>query len=426
MNTLSTLAPTLVPYSVAICLVAGLAMSVAVRRPPSRLWPVLLLYQLFVLLYIVGDLVTRVSTEMWVEELGILFIYSGSLPGAVACWILTLRYAEAQGRPFPWAHSGWTRIPILAGAVAWVAAATNPWHGQFVTPVMGAHNVHHWMWWLAVPFGYAMVVGSLMLHGILAWTSNDSLVRRNATLMAGGLGVTVAFSGLGYLTSHSLPFDPTVLGLGGASAIFLYGAYRTQLFSLLPLAVVEATRHDPSGLILVDLDGTWLRSNPAAVKMLGPELKQPGFDVVSLIAGRFRGCDGEPMSRDDLARRLLQAPRARQEVVGPLWAGDAHWVEITATPIPRSEGRARAVSLRLQDVSARQAVEEQLRRARQELTNEAGERRQVDALLGDILRDVGRACAAAEDSERVRGLLQRVRRAAEQARVLSGAVVPKH
>jgi PAS domain-containing protein len=416
---------TLLPYAIAICLVAGLAISIVVRRPPRRLWPVLLLYQCFILLYLVGDAITTVSREMWLEELGIFLIYSGAVPAAAACWVLAIRYAEAQGRPFPWARGWWIRGPVVASAIAWAGAVTNPLHGQLVTPVMGADNLHHWMWYAVTPLGYLLVSGSLGLYALLAHASSDSLVRRNAVLMAGGLGVTLAFSSLAYMPSVSTPFDLTVVGLGAASAIFLYGAYRTQLFSLLPLAVVEATRHDPSGLILVDLQGTWLRSNPAAVKLLGPVLKQPGLDVVSLIARRFRGGDREPLTRDDLARQLLQGPRACQEVVGPLWAGEGHWIEITATPIPRSEGRARAVSLRLQDVSQRLAVEEQLRRARQELQNQAGERRLVDTLLGDVLRDAGRAAAVVDDPEQLRGLLMRVRRAAEQARQLTGAVVPK-
>jgi len=423
---LSESAITLLPNAIAACLVAGLAISIVVRRPPRQLWPVLLLYQCFILAYLVGDAITLAAREMWVEQLGIFLIYTGAVPAAAACWVLTIRYAEAQGRPFPWARGWWIRGPVLAGAVAWALAVTNPLHGQVLTPVIGADNLHHWMWFGVTPLGYVLVSGSLGLHVLLAYTSSDAMVRRNAILMAGGLAVTLAFSSLAYIPAVSTPFDLTVVGLGGSSAIFLYGAYRTQLFSLLPVAVVEATRHDPSGLILVGLDGTWLRSNPAAVKLLGTDLKQPGLDVVSLVAHRFRGSDAEPLSRDDLARQLLQAPRASQEVVGPLWAGEGHWIEITATAIPRSEGRARAVSLRLQDVSSRMAVEEQLRRARRELQNEAGERRLVDSLLGDILCDIGRAAAGLDDTEKLRGVLQRVRRSAEQARQLTGAIVPKH
>ena len=123
--------------------------------------------------------------------------------------------------------------------------------------------------------------------------------------------------------------------------------------------------------------------------------------------------------------RLLQGPRASRETVGPFLTGEGHWVEITATPIPRFEGRARAVSLRIQDVSVRLAVEEQLRRSRRELRNQAGERHQVDTLLGEMLADAGRVATEPDDPERVRQLLQRIRRSAERARELTGVVVPK-
>jgi PAS domain S-box-containing protein len=316
------------------------------------------------------------------------------------------------------------RGPMLYAAIAWTVMITNPLHGQLLTPVIGDHNVHHWAWWALVPVGYVLVSGSFCLYALLGWSTSNHAIRRNAFLMAGGLLVTLVFNFLSYVVPLPVPFDLTVVGLGAASAIFLYGAYRTELFSLLPVAVVEATRHDPSGLILVDLEGRWLRSNPAAEKLLGPSLEQPGSDVVSLLVQRFRTAHDKPIDRDDLARRILQGPRAHHAVVGPLCGGDGDWVEITATPIPRSEGRARAVSLRIQDVSERVAVEEQLRRARRELANEAAERREVDALLGEILCDLARA-SALDDPRQVRRVLQRARRAAEQARIFSGAVVPE-
>ncbi len=422
---MSGTASIVLPYSVAIALVAGLALSVVYRRPPRCLFPVLLNYQLFVLLYIVGDMLTRLSQDLWVEQLGIALIYSGSIPAAAACWILTLRYAEAQGRPFPWARGWWVQGPIVASALAWTAAITNPLHGQFLTPVIGAHNEHHWMWWTFVPVGYGLVAGSLLLYGLLAATAADRLVRRNALLMAGGLAVSFLSNFFSYITKFSFPVDPNVIGVGTTSGILLYGAYRTQLFSLLPPAVVEASRADPSARILIDLEGGWLRSNAAAVKLVGSDLSQPGRDVMALLARRLRGADRERLGRDDLAQVLLHAAAAGPQVLGPLCAGDAHWVEIAATPVPESEGRPQAISLRVEDISARMAVEEQLRRARQELFNQVGERRQVDALLGELLRDAARVTSEADDPAQVVRLALRIERAASRARQFTGAVVPK-
>jgi len=273
-----------------------------------------------------------------------------------------------------------------------------------------------------VPWGYAVVQGSVLLYGLLAWKARDAVVRRNALLMAGAILVTLAFNYLSYTPSFRVPFDLTVVGLGCASGMFLYGAYRTRLFSLLPKVVVESVRYDPNGLALVDLAGLWLRSNPAASKLLGDDLRGPGRDVISLIARRFRGVEGEALRELDLRRLLLQGPRARRETIGPLQAGDGHWIEIIATPIPRSEGRAQVVSLRFQDVSERIAAEEQARRARHELFLEAGERRQVDRLLGEVLRDIDLASSGVAP-ERA-DLLARIRYTVEQARQMTGIVRP--
>lgn len=414
----------LLPNAIAICLVAGLALTVLVRRPARALWPVLFLYQLFALVYLIGDAVTGVASDMFTEQVGIALIYTGSFPAAAACWLLAIRYADAQGQSFRWAHGAWIRGPVAFAAVAWLFALTNPWHGQFVVPVIGAHNEHLWGWWLFVPWGYVLVSGAVLLYTSLALNARDEIVRTNAWLMASGICVTLVANFLSYLPAV-VPFDFTVVGLGGASALFLFGAYRTRLFSLVPVAVVEAIRHDPNGLVLVDLQGTWLRSNPAATKLLGSELKQPGRDVVALLARCLRGPEGEPLRREDLARRLLQGPRAVYETVGPLLAGEGHWIEIIATPIPRFEGRARAVSLRLVDVSSRIAAEEQLRRSRRELKMQTDERRAVDLLLGDILRDSALAAGELDDPDRAKRLLVRVRRAAEQARQMTGAVVSR-
>lgn len=413
----------LLPNAIAICLVAGLAISVIARQPPRRLQPALLSYQICALLYLVGDAITLVSRDMLVEQIGIAILYTGAIPAAAACWILTLRYAEAEGLPFRWATGWWIRAPIAICAVSWGVMITNPWHGQFVIPVIGADNVHLWGWWLLVPWGYGLVNGSLLLYGALARRAREQSVRRNARLMASAIFATLVFNFLSYLPQIPLPFDLTVVGLGCASAIFLYGAYRTRLFSLLPAAVLESARQDPSGLVLVDLDGTWLRSNPAASKMLSTRIERPGHDVIGTVARRLRGPDAEPLRRRELARRLLEGPRAARQTVGPLHAGDGYWVEITATPIPPSEGHARAVSLRFEDVSARVAAEEQLRRARRELATETAERRQVDRLLGEILRDTGLAEAELARPDRAKRLLARIRDTAEQARQMTGVVV---
>jgi PAS domain S-box-containing protein len=388
------------------------------------LWPVLPLYQAFVLLYLIGDAITLVSTDMATEQLGIAILYSGSLPAAAACWVLALRYAEAEGVPFQWAKGWWIRGPVAITLVAWAVMITNPWHGQFLTPVIGDDSVKNVAWSLLAPWGFAFVYGSVGLYCILARRAKDAIIRRNALVMSTALFVTLAFTFLSH-NAPWLPFDLTVVGLGGASVLFLVGAYSSRLFSLVPLAVIEAARHDPSGLILVDLEGKWLRSNLSATKLLGDELKKPGRDVIALLARRLRGTDGETLHTDELVRDLLRGPRASKQVLGPLMAGENHWIEITATPIPQFEGQARAVSLRLQDVSERVAVEEQLRRARRELRIESNERRQVDRMLGDVIRHVDKAAAALEQVDCKSPRLGRIRDIAEQARQLTGVVIPK-
>jgi PAS domain S-box-containing protein len=384
---------------VCACLVAGLAIYVTLRRPPRTLWPVLPLFQVFVLLYLLGDAMTGVSRDLVSEQLGIAVLYSGSLPASVACWILAIRYAEAQGLPFRSLGAGWTRIPMAAAGLGWAAMITNPWHGHFLTPVIGAHNQPHWLWWLFVPAGYALVTGSIFLYAATARRARDPLVRRNARIMAGGILLTLVFNFISYVPTLPLPFDLTVVGLGAASALFLFGAYRTRLFSLLPVALAEVIRHDPDGFVVIDPDGFWLNSNPAASSLLGADLERPDTDVFALLAPKIRSGDGGELSRDELARALFEEPHSVEvELVGA--GADSRWIRVAGTPIPSREKRVLAMALWILDISVARNTEKALRSARDELESRVAERTEELESAVEWLRNEMNARRKAEEGLR--------------------------
>ena len=380
-------------------LVAGLAIYVTLRRPPAALWPVLPLFLVFVLLYLLGGAITQVSRDLVSEQLGIAVLYSGSLPAAAACWILAIRYAEAQGLPFRGLGARWIRLPMVAAGLGWGAMITNPWHGHFLTPVIGAHNAHHWLWWLFVPAGYALVTASLFLYAATAQRARDPLVRRNALIMASGILLTLVFNFVSYVPSLPLPFDLTVVGLGAASALFLFGAYRTRLFSLLPLALAQVIRLDRDGFVLVDAEGFWLHSNPSAAALLGVELERPDTDVFALLARQLRNSDGSELGRDELARQLFEQPKT-VDLEYRFGREGSRWLRVSARPAPARGGHTLAVAVWIVDVSVARNAQEELSHIRDELEVRVSERTEELESAVEWLRNEMQARREAEEQLR--------------------------
>ncbi len=380
------------------CLVAGLAIFVTLRRPPPALWPALPLFLVFALLYVLGDAITLVSRDLVSEQVGIAVLYSGSLPAAAACWILAVRYAETQGPAFRHIGNLALRGPLALAALGGLVALTNPWHGQLVTPVIGGPNEPHWMWWLFVPSGYGLVAAAFFLYAATARHTQDRRIRRNALTIAGGILLALGFSSVAHVPAVRTPFDVRAIGLGATIGLLLFGAYRTRMFSRLPVALAEVVRHERDGLVLVDREGFWLYSNPVASGLLGVDLQKFDADVLALMRRLLRDESGAELRESELLR-LVQSPY--QDSASLVAAGPGGtWLRVTATPLPARRGRVSSVALRIQDVSQERIAEEQLRWARDQLEERVSERTAELESAVEWLRNEIQARQAAEQSLR--------------------------
>jgi len=359
---------------VAAGLFLGLIALLSVRRPAERLWLPLLAFQLFLLLYIVGDAITLSSTDMFWEQLGITVFYSGSLPAAAACWLVAIRYAEAQGYPFPWVRPAWLRVPLALTAVAWLAIITNPWHGRVLLPVIGANNEHLWPWYPLIGLGYVQITGAVALLGILAWRGPARHIRRNAAIMALAVAFTLCFNFLSYAVPSAVPFDLTIAGLCVTGVVFLYGAYRTGLFLLLPIASRQILHHGVDGLLVATPEGGVQYVNPAAFALLDIEAPPPGANVFSLLAARLRDAAGGAIQPAQLEEQLRREPADAEAITFRLAGGDERWLRISFTAIPSRHGRIVALSLGLSDATEAQRAATVLRRAHDELERRVAKR----------------------------------------------------
>ena len=110
---------------IAAGLFLGLVAMQQLRPPPRRLRGPLLAFDLFVLLYIVGDAITLTSPDLYWEQLGIAILYTGSLPAAAACYRMALRYCEEQGHPSALGARLWP-LAAFAAFASWLVVLTNP------------------------------------------------------------------------------------------------------------------------------------------------------------------------------------------------------------------------------------------------------------------------------------------------------------
>src|SRR5262245_22820659 len=351
------------PSLVAVSILLGLSVYLYQRRPPEPLWPVAFFCQLFALIWAVGDAATYFATEPAQESLALLILYSGSIPSATAWWILAVRYARGGLGSPAWVRNRWTEIgPVSVAAACWLTYATNPWHGWFVTPVVGGPNVHRPGFWITLLFSYAEVAGA---SALLAWVARRQAVpseRRNAMLLAVATAAPLAASAVYVFLPQVDRIDLTGLALCFTSAAVLFGVRRTGLFRLRPVALAEVIQHDPNGILLVAPDGRLFFWNPAAQRLLSGLALAPDLDLLPVLAARLLREDaGKVEDPAGLQAELLHAAPGARGTVFAFASGtpDARWLRLSVAPIPSPRGGLAAAVLRVEDVSRLRRVEQE-------------------------------------------------------------------
>ena len=337
---------------VVACLLVALATAVTLRRPPSPLWPPLHALLLFTLLYVIGDAITFAATEIRVELIGIVVLYSGGIPLTATAWLFALEYARERGHSFAFAERLGRRIPLLYAAGGWLVMISNPWHGQFLTPVIGARNEYHWAWWGVMGVGYLFLLGAVAILALLLTRERRRIDRINIGVLLAAFAVPAGGHFIYILSPRPVAVDPLVVSLCFTCLISFLAIYRTHLFSLLPFALPEMLRRDPNGLVLIDGRGRVRYANPAARRQLGEEVATPFADVAVLLRKLLSPAQDSGEDAGAWVTRIRSETFASPERAlfrfGPERSG---WLEIAAYSILSDRGTRVAISLRLEDVS---------------------------------------------------------------------------
>jgi len=402
--------PGALPNLIVAGLVAGLALFVSLRRPPPALWPTLLLYPLCGVATIAGFVLSELAPEPWSHPVGSVLVYSFAMVLVALSWVIAVRYAEAENRPFWWAAGPWFAVPLIATGIAWLMAVVAAWQGRLPPPASLAVSNRHWVWYALAGVAAATNLAAIGAFAALARGTRDDRVRRNATVMASGLFACVVLGGAAYSGLRKPLVHPTVVGIGLTSVLFLWGAYRTRWFTVLSAAIRETLRHDPDGVALVDVEGRWLHSNPAATALLGSGLATRDLDVVTLIANRVRRADGRAIERAELAQALLHPDDGGGEL-GPVQLDGSRWLAISSAMIFSRRRVPLAVSLRLHDVTQLQLAAAALRRNRDELEQRIAARTAelqvaVEGLRGEVAIRKGVESKLMQSRERHRAIAE--------------------
>ncbi len=337
---------------------------VLVRRPPAPLWPSLFFVAFMTFVWCLGEVMETyvVDSEAWYQR-WLTIEYTGVLTVPAIWWYFSLRFAEMHGAPLR-PGLGFVRWgPLVLAAGFWLAMLTNPWHGQFFSPVLGQRNEFHAIWFAQASISYVLMLGLIGLFLWLRRRATEPMLRQQLTILTAALAVPMAFNFL--WISALVPEEGAALtsvGLGISMLLFFAGIYRDRLFSLNSISMHHLIEHEMDGMLVIDRHGHLLHSNPAAARLLDGGLLSANTDVFDLLARQLRsGDDGRSPDARAIEHDLMSSERPSGGVLYRLDGDPSRSIEIHVVPIPDRSGRRLGTGLRLRDVTALREAREQLR-----------------------------------------------------------------
>jgi signal transduction histidine kinase len=246
-----------------------------------------------------------------------------------------------------------------------LVAASNPWHGEFLTPVLGGRNEYGPLWWVMAVPNYLLISAAAVLVIHVLRRVRRPAVRWQGIVLIASSGLTL-FCHFVYLLGTEVRPLTTLLVFATGAAILALGMYREGLFGVFPAALPVIFEHDPDGLLVVRPGGRLVHCNPRARELLAPvplgvDARIPK-DLPGLVpAGGRRPIGGAGSDPDALWWSEVLRPGGRRYRYGP---DAARFLHISAHAVPGRRDRPAALVLRVRDVTAEEEANTALQRAR--------------------------------------------------------------
>jgi signal transduction histidine kinase len=343
----------------------GLVLVALVRLPDSRVFRPLLCVILTVALWTFGEVVATGAEEMTRKQFGLLVLYTGTIFLPVSWWTLALRWAQEVDRGVRLRHPLWVRAPLLWAGAMWLAMVSNPWHGSFLTPVLGGRNEYGPLWWVMAVPNYAMILAAAGLVIRVSWKTARPAVRWQGVVLLSSSGLPL-FGNLAYLLHSEVPAVPTLLVFVLAGAILALGMFRQGLFGVLPAALPVVFENDPDGLLVVRPGGRLVHCNEKARELLAPaplgvDARIPK-DLNGLVdAGNSRLTDSDDVGPEVRWWSEVLGSGGRHYRYGP---DAARFLHVSGHAVRGRGDRLVALVLRVRDTTAEEEANTALRRAR--------------------------------------------------------------
>jgi signal transduction histidine kinase len=343
----------------------GLVLLALARLPNSRVARSLLCVILAVALWSLGELIASGAGDMARKRVGLGLLYTGAIFLPVAWWTLAVRWAQEVERGARLTHPLWVRAPVLWAGANWLVMASNPWHGWFLTPVLGGRNEYGPLWWVMAIPNYVLIIAAAALVIRASWRLRRPAVRAQAVVLVSSSGLTLLSNWAYLLTSEVRPVT-TLLVLAVAAAILALGMYRRGLFGVLPAALPVIFEHDPDGLLVVAPGGRLAHCNRQARELLAPADLGVGARIPEDLPGLLPAVDVRPAEEsatDPVARWWSEVldSGGRLHRHGP---DAARCLHVSGHTVRSRSDRLAALVLRVRDVTAKEDANSALRRTR--------------------------------------------------------------
>ena len=310
-------------------------------------------------LWAVGDVIAGLAQDLFWKQVGVSILYTGVIFLPALWWMVALHWAEDRRGAVTPHLQRWVRAPLVFAGAMWLVMLTNPWHGQFLVPVVRGRNLYGPLWWLMAIPNYALILGAGVVVLRVLRRTDVAPTRSQAAflIVASGLTLTANWA---YVSGAGPPAGVTLPMISIAVMILVIGMLRQGLFGVLPVALRVIASHDPDALLVVS-DGRLVHANPRARELLSPMDPRPGMPIHEAL-DRILHRAGTRSVRDwDEWWPAVLAPG------GALYRYDGdtlRWLRVSGQPVRGRRGRLVAYCLRIHDATEEQRAEIELRRAR--------------------------------------------------------------
>jgi hypothetical protein len=206
---------------------------------------------------------------MAAKQIGLAVLYTGTIFLPACWWTLAVRWAQEVDGRTRLRHPLWVRAPLLWAGAMWLLMASNPWHGWFLTPVLGGRNAYEPLWWVMAIPNYALILVAAALVIRVSRRLSRPAVRWQGLVLVSSSGLALVCNWV-YLFDTGVRPVETLLVFAVAAAVLAFGMYRQGLFGVLPAAFPVLFERDRDGLLVVRPGGRLAHCNPRARELLAP------------------------------------------------------------------------------------------------------------------------------------------------------------